>query len=149
MSNACPPDYPDHVMHRIFYGADLACDCLGITHVDIEGGNRMNLGYPCDYNQTLYGCRQAEPIPPMFMHSFENKILCGKRGGSPFLNANRPDFETGKCPNATAPCSNFTSTENTICYDVSKDRNSECPITGFEFTSGKSQLKNAISKPFK
>ena len=43
-SNACPPDYPEHVMSRVFYGADLACDCLGISSFDMQGDNKMNLG---------------------------------------------------------------------------------------------------------
>ena len=85
----------------------------------------------------------------MFMHSFEKKLLCGKRGGDPFLNATRPDFKTGKCPDATAPCSNFTTLDNTICYKINQQRDKVCPITGFEFTSAQSSFKNAVSFPFK
>lgn len=68
-------------MDRFYYGADVACDCLGITHRYIHGDNMMNVGEVCDRNQTIYGCRQARPMPPMFMHSFDNKLICGKRGG--------------------------------------------------------------------
>jgi hypothetical protein len=57
MDYKCPLDYPEPVMQRMFYGSDIACDCLGITHEYITGDNRMNVGIRCDANQTEYGCR--------------------------------------------------------------------------------------------
>ena len=36
---ACPDNYPEHVMGRFYYGADVACDCLGIYSEDITGDN--------------------------------------------------------------------------------------------------------------
>lgn len=54
---------------------------------------------------------------PFIMRSFEGKLICGKRGGLPFLNVTRPDPESEICPNGTSPCSNHTSIENTICYN--------------------------------
>ena len=89
------------------------------------------------------------PMMPFAMHTFDDNIICGKRGGNSFVNATRPDYNTKKCPTGTAPCSNFTSLENTICYDTSMSRNSSCPITGFEFTSvKKSNMTNAVTMDF-
>ncbi len=60
------------------------------------------------------------------MKKFDGKIVCGRRGGSPFLTAIRPDPITKLCPDNYEPCSSFTSVENTICYTLDK---SNCPIT--------------------
>ena len=67
------------------------------------------------------------------MHSFEGKLICGKRGGLPFIEAVRPDIETGECPEEFAPCSLLTSVEHTICYDTNMPMEDQCPITAFEF----------------
>ena len=61
---------------------------------------------------------------PFVMKSFEGKILCGKRGGEPFLNVTRLDPETRLCPKGTSLCSNKTSMENTICYNNLLSRDS-------------------------
>jgi hypothetical protein len=53
---------------------------------------------------------------PFKMHVFDNRLICGKKGGASFLNATRPDLKSLLCPPETLPCSNFTSIENTICY---------------------------------
>lgn len=84
---------------------------------------------------------------PFGMHQFENKLICGKKGGSNFLSAIRPD-QNGDCPKGFIPCSGFTSLENTICYDKKDDRDKVCPITGFEFSNGISSLNKANSFPF-
>jgi len=75
-------------------------------------------------------------------------MLCGKRGGLPFLNATRPDYRTGKCPDSTLPCSNSTSLENTICYDATLSRNSQCPITQFDFSFNSTTLPNPNTQNF-
>ena len=51
------------------------------------------------------------------MHFFENMIVCGKRGGTGFINATRVDVD-GNCPNSFEPCSTFTSLENTFVMRV-------------------------------
>lgn len=119
-------------MERTFYGTSTGCDCLGIRW-NVEGRNRFNVDTICSYNQTLYGCNQAYPIMPFKMHRFDNRMICGKKGGPAFLNATRPDFDSKLCPNNTLPCSNSTSFENTLCYDKTQPRDSVCPITKFEF----------------
>ena len=82
---------------------------------------------------------------PFKMHRFDNKIICGKKGGPSFLNATRPNFDSKVCPPNTLPCSNSTSLENTLCYDQTQPRDSVCPITKFEFYSSglNSTLPNA------
>ena len=114
--NKCPDDYPEYILERMFYGAGVACDCIGIWSSKIHGDNQMNVGEVCDRNQTRAGCRDALPMAPFAMHSFGNKMICGRRGGTPFINATRPDPVSKLCPIGTSPCSNFTSADNTICY---------------------------------
>ena len=70
-------------------------------------------------------------IPAVNVTKFEDKLICGKRGGNNFLHSTRPDYTTGKCPGVLVPCSEHTSIENTICtHPDSKD---SCPITDIEF----------------
>lgn len=47
---ACPEDYPEYIVERMFYGADLACDCIGIWDEWISTSNTMGVGTICDYN---------------------------------------------------------------------------------------------------
>ena len=61
----CPDDYPENTYGRRYYGAGLACDCLGVYSQWITGENRMNLNERCDYNQTYYGCDDTYPIQPI------------------------------------------------------------------------------------
>jgi hypothetical protein len=46
----CPPEYPEFILERVFYGAEIACDCLGIYSRYVRGSNLMNLDQACDYN---------------------------------------------------------------------------------------------------
>jgi hypothetical protein len=73
----------------------------------------------CTFGQSVNGCKMVKPIMPFLMHVFDNRIICGKKGGPSFLNATRPDFNSKLCPENTLPCSNLTSPENTLCYDKS------------------------------
>ena len=77
------------------------------------------------------------------MHFFENMIVCGKRGGTGFINATRVDVD-GNCPNGFEPCSTFTSLENTICNESTLVQ----LHTGFDFSSGESALPNPVSMKF-
>lgn len=75
------------------------------------------------------------------MNVFEGNLLCGKRSDLNFLEATRPDW-MGACPEGYQPCSNYTSADNTYCYDSKTDlRESVCPITGFEFIEGNSTFQ--------
>ena len=65
---------------------------------------------------------------PKMMATIDGKNICGTRNGSSFLEAIRPDSNSGNCPMGTTPCSQFTSPENTVCYP--QDQHEElCPIT--------------------
>ena len=88
---------------------------------------------------------------PFAMHNFDNLAICGKRGGFPFLVAKRPDFTTGKCPDGYFPCSDFTSLENTICYNYASEKRTEvCPITSFSLNkeaTGAAATTGAAANP--
>jgi hypothetical protein len=58
--------------------------------------------------------------------------ICGKRGGLPFKEVTRLDYDTLKCPTGTQACSSKTNHENTICYPDDELKGS-CPITGINF----------------
>ena len=64
------------------------------------------------------------PIPLIQMTQLEGVTICGRRGGEPFLNTQRPSSD-GLCPGKTVPCSRATSPENTICVE---QKESECGI---------------------
>lgn len=84
---------------------------------------------------------------PYAMHSFGGNMICGKRGGKSFLNATRPN-RRNQCPAGSLPCSNYTDAQHTVCYSQSSPRNSNCPITAFEFSKKETKLKNAVTTPF-
>ena len=77
-------------------------------------------------------CGVAEPIPPVVQTQFEGRHICAQRGGDPFEYVTRVDPLTLKCPSGTAPCSEATSPENTVCYPP-KFHTKLCPITWMEF----------------
>ena len=58
-----------------------------------------------------------EAVEPITMRDLGGVIICGKRGGKPFIEAVRPNSE-GICPDFTLPCSTYTSLENTICMTM-------------------------------
>ena len=58
--------------------------------------------------------------------------ICGKRGGLPFKEVTRLDYETLKCPTGAQDWSSKTNHENTICYPDDELKGS-CPITGINF----------------
>jgi hypothetical protein len=75
-------------------------------------------------------------FPEIEQDNFYGMTFCGKRGGSTFTSAIRPDYSTGVCPTGTLPCSLATSLENTICTLPTKTQNQtdfseseDCPIT--------------------
>ena len=43
----CPPEYPDVVMERVFYGTQPACDCTGIYGFGLRGMDELNVGEIC------------------------------------------------------------------------------------------------------
>lgn len=59
--------------------------------------------------------------------------VCGTRGGSNFVDVDRPDMN-GNCPDGKVPCSSKTSIENTVCY-AEQDLKSKCPITSIDVVS--------------
>jgi len=50
MDNSCPDDYPENTYSRRFYGAGIACDCLGINSQWMDGSDTFNLNQVCSYN---------------------------------------------------------------------------------------------------
>ena len=78
------------------------------------------------------GCETVPALEPVKQSKILGKYICGVRGGKPFFEVTRPDFETKKCPSGTLPCSDKTSPENTICYPEA-DLETSCPILGVDF----------------
>ena len=77
-TNNCETGY-EPVYEKIFYGMDVACDCLGIYDRWIEYDNSfIEDQRGCEYNETRAGCRTAEPMMPYYMHRFQDKLLCGR-----------------------------------------------------------------------
>jgi hypothetical protein len=62
-------------------------------------------------------CSTTPTIPATQMSQFSDQVICKTVGGQNFLNVQRPSTTTGKCPGTTVPCSNKTSTDNTVCYE--------------------------------
>ena len=65
------------------------------------------------------------------MTLLEGVAICGRRGGSSFADALRPNSD-GQCPPKTVPCSKHTSPENTICVEQDESERGildNCPIT--------------------
>ena len=73
----------------------------------------------------------VEPVPSIKYSKFNGKIICGKRGGKPFVSVIRPDPETGSCPENTTPCFQSTNIQNMVCYPP--DEHDSCPITEIVF----------------
>ncbi len=69
-TNICPPEFPDIVMSRLFYGGNAGCDCLGISHKYLNGDNMVTVGNSCSRNATRYGCREVKPMKQMIMPLF-------------------------------------------------------------------------------
>ena len=43
-------------------------------------------------------CTEIKGLPAVKQINAYDKVICGKRGGTPFLTATRPDYESGLCP---------------------------------------------------
>lgn len=97
----------------------------------------MSPGVNCDYNQTIAGCRPVTAMPAVRQGQFFGKRVCGKQGGLPFLNVTRVN-ETLVCPEGTLPCTDKTSSDNTICYNATESPLDVCPILSMEFVNNSS-----------
>jgi len=64
-------------------------------------------------------CRVVSAVFPVVQSIFYGISFCGKRDSLPFLEAERVDPGTERCPGTTLPCSPKTSDENTICMEPS------------------------------
>ena len=121
----CKPG-EDMLYERIFYGMDVACDCVGISDRWISTDNEFVKGGSCDKNQTRAGCRRASPRPPHRMHLLEDKKpICGRRSDIPFAKAIRP-INNGthyQCPGGYQECIDGHieyDPETTLCYEKDK-----------------------------
>ena len=52
------------------------------------------------------------------------------------MNVTRVDKQTLKCPEGTAPCSQTTNSDNTICYPP-EEHTAACPITSIDLVMQK------------
>ena len=81
----------DPIYNRVFFGIEVACDCLGRYGRYLNTENEFVAGSACDTNQTRYGCGQVNPFPAVYMHVLDEKIPCGLASGPTFLEATRPE----------------------------------------------------------
>lgn len=110
----------------------------------------LNVAVNCDQKQLASGCRQVDPVMPFSMHSFDDKMVCGRRGGLPFMKAVRPDQFSHQCPSGYSPCSIKTKVDNTFCYDSTLNREHECPVTALEIVQEPADcsLPEAVKQSF-
>ena len=88
-------------------GTNLGCDCIGIYDRWIHGGGgSFSEGLACGYNETKYGCKQSNPIPPTILGKINGEKVCGKRAPYSFVYAKRPikDGEIIRCPDNHTHC---------------------------------------------
>ena len=75
-------------------------------------------------------------MPSTKLSSIDGRKICGQRGGKSFLEATRPTYDDGMCPEGFELCypleeaSNSTA-QNSLCVESGKQ--AECPITGIAF----------------
>jgi hypothetical protein len=46
----CPSEYPEFILERLFYGADLGCDCIGVYSKYVWSRGLIIPGWGCDRN---------------------------------------------------------------------------------------------------
>ena len=95
--------------------------------------DQIAIGRECNDDEIDNYCQTLPAKPPVQMGQFNGKRICGKRGGTPFLNATRVD-RNGNCPTGTSPCVLSKSLENRLCYPNDKHSQS-CPITDMSIVS--------------
>ena len=130
--NGCPNTHPHAVFDRFFAGSRTGCNCIGRWSNNIDYDNQIILDRLCTYNETRADCANMYPIWPVHMTNFSGAMVCGKADGTPFINAERPDYNTHECRAGYVNCSNQTSLDNTIC--VKEDSTDQCPITYINLT---------------
>ena len=83
-------------------------------------------GWPLDKVNICPG-GEVEARDAVNMASFNGMTICAKKSDEKYLTVTRVDPNTNQCPGVYQPCSNNTSSENTICMHPSLEGN--CPIT--------------------
>ena len=108
---------------------------LGNLHWNekVDASN-FQIGRSCTTEEVnKFHCRTIPAQHPVIMGQFNGKRVCGKRGGSAFIDADRVQ-RNGTCPEGTSPCVLSKSLENRICYPE-KDHATSCPITDLTIVS--------------
>ena len=71
------------------------------------------------------------------MNNLNGYKICGKPGGSSFLDAKRPFLTANStalsCEPGWLPCDSRGSVEFTVCYPVTGSVANDCPITSISF----------------
>jgi hypothetical protein len=106
----------------------------------------------CDGLNKIYkDCRYSSSVPSTKLSSIDGRKICGKRRGKSFLEAIRPTYDDGMCPEGFELCyplegtSNVT-VQNSLCVESGKQ--AECPITGiaFDLETVPENLRDTYSK---
>ena len=71
--------------------------------------------------------------------------LCGKKGGQNFIDTQRVDLESGKCPDGLVLCNPSAAIDNRIC----RTNFSECPINAFKIFSGANKPNDTIFETYR
>ncbi|TNV79722.1 hypothetical protein FGO68_gene2934 [Halteria grandinella] len=140
-TQACPSHY-EELFTREWPGTEYGCDCMGVysTRLEFWQQNSMLNHGSCTYNQTRAGCKTVYPLDPVLLNNLGGFKICGLRGGSSFIQAQRPIDSKGQCPSGYEACNPTADFERRIC---SKNQ-TECPINDIKFVSSKRVLQ-AIS----
>jgi hypothetical protein len=83
-----------------------------------------------------YNGGQIQAWPPMALNKLNGSKLCGKRGGTTFVDAVRPVGKvngTLSCPQTFRPCDPNGDPEFTYCYPMDSPWDQHCPITSVWF----------------
>ena len=77
------------------------------------------------------------------MNNMNGYKVCGKRGGSTFIDAKRPKAMSSNdtsatlvCDDGWLPCDLQGNAEFTLCYPESGSVQNNCPVTSIEFLNG-------------
>ena len=131
----CPVGFTEDLVYDIWLGLEDGCFCQEGSALEstLRTGGCRGKAANSPY------CRSRPPITSVVRNRINGFKVCGKPGGSNFLNAKRPRGGNGRpylCPTNTVPCGgdehlSTGNVENVLCV---KDL-AECPITSIELST--------------
>lgn len=128
-NGTCITDF-EPLFARTWPGTLRGCDCRGIwsSRINFWEQNSLNIG-GCSYNQTRAGCRSVLPFNQKVLGNLGGYSICGKRGGSTFIEMQRPIDMEGNCPDGFSPCNPKALPDQRVCVETGQ----QCPINDIKF----------------